>query len=108
LVCGTHFGGRLLFHKPRAQRIPQTAKEHGTQQENIEPIHHKKAIDAERGLQPCRKRCERHRKQEPKMNPHEMAIASREMVELRLLADPENAGRQKTHEIGEEARRKPD
>jgi hypothetical protein len=42
------------------------------------------------------------------MDPREMAIASREMVELRLLADPENAERQKTHEISDEARRKLD
>ena len=31
-----------------------------------------------------------------------MAIASLEIVELRLLADPENAKCQKTHRIGEE------
>src|SRR6266568_1389844 len=37
------------------------------------------------------------------MNPGEIAIASRELIELRLLADPENAQRQKTHEIGEQA-----
>ena len=38
--------------------------------------------------------------------PREMAIAAGEAVELRLLADPENAERQKTHEIGDEARQK--
>src|SRR2546421_12330010 len=42
------------------------------------------------------------------MDPREMAIAAREAVELRLLADPENAERQKTHEIGDEARQKLD
>src|SRR6266699_6545881 len=42
------------------------------------------------------------------MDPREIAIASREMVELRLLADPENTERQKTHDISEQARRKLD
>src|SRR5436305_1849008 len=38
------------------------------------------------------------------MNPGEIAIALCELIELRLLTDPENAQRQKTHEIGEQAR----
>jgi hypothetical protein len=42
------------------------------------------------------------------MDPGKMAIASSEIVELSLLADPENAERQKTHQIGEEVRRKLD
>ncbi len=38
------------------------------------------------------------------MDPGEMAIAARdEMVELRLLRDPEDAERQKTHQIGNKA-----
>src|SRR5919201_361799 len=38
------------------------------------------------------------------MDPREIAIAAREAVELSLLAHPENAERQKTHEIGDEGR----
>ena len=44
-VCRTRFDGCLIFHKPRALRIPPTAEEHGAKQKNIEPIHHQgKAI----------------------------------------------------------------
>ena len=42
------------------------------------------------------------------MNPREMEVAASKMVELSLVADPENAERQKTHEIGDEARKKLD
>ena len=39
------------------------------------------------------------------MNPGEMAIAAAEMIELRLLSDPEDSERQKTHHIDEDVRR---
>jgi hypothetical protein len=36
------------------------------------------------------------------MNPGQVAIAPSKMVKLRLLTNPENAEREKTHKIGKE------
>src|SRR5262249_23666207 len=103
-----HCGVNILSHQPCPHRIVPAAEEREADQKNVEPVDQKgDTIGHELGQQPSRKRYKCDRQQEPDMDPGEMAIAAGdEMVELRLLRDPEDAERQKAHNIRNKAKPK--
>jgi hypothetical protein len=90
----------LLFQETCPPRIAPTGEEGDPKQEQIEPVHYQgNTIRDECSQEPRRERHKRNGQQEGQMDPGEVAIASCEMVELCLLADPENAEGEKAHDI---------
>lgn len=80
-------------------------EQHESGQKNVEPVKDERGTESdELGEQPRGQRHERDREEKAKVNPGEIARALAEMIELRLLSGPEDAEREKAHQVGDPLR----
>jgi hypothetical protein len=103
LTRGAHCGGRVLLHQLGVPAVRLSSIERNTQEEDVQPVG--KQCDAI-GNESCQerrgKRHERDQKEEREVNPGQIAVAPGEAVQLGLLAHPEDAESQETHEVGDQ------
>src|ERR1700756_3056214 len=96
----------VIGNQVRASGVAPTPKEGGAEQQYVEPVDQKlNAVVDELGEQRGGKRRERDGAEKSDMNPGEIAVGAIEVVELGLLADPEDTKRHHAHQKNHQPRR---
>ena len=87
-----NFGGNIVVEQASANRVTPAPIQGNAEQQNVAPVDQKRGAVVDVFGQECgRKRRERNRAQERNVDPGQIAIGAGEVVELSLLADPEDA-----------------
>src|SRR3984893_18553536 len=103
--CGMNIRRRILGKKPRASGVAPTPEQGKAEQEDIEPVNQERDAEVDVFREQCgRKRCQRDGAEECNVNPREVAVGACELIELRLLADPEDAVGHHAHQEDKNAR----
>ena len=101
--------GRLLARQMRSFGITPGAVENDSEEEHIAPINQKRrAVFDEFGEQRGREGHDRNRREKPDVQPRKITGRARELIQLRLLSDPEDAKCQKAHRVHDKARQERD
>lgn len=103
--CGVNLRGNVVGEKTIARRVAPAPEKCHAEQQNIEPINQQgRAIVNVFGEQRRGEGNQADDAEEGNVNPGEVAIGTGEMVELGLLADPEDAKGHNTHQKDQQAR----
>jgi len=97
--------GEIIGEQMGAGGVAPAPVQGQAEEHDIEPVDEQgDAIVDELGEQRSGKRCERDSAEEGDVNPGEIAVGAGEVIELRLLADPEDAVGHDAHQKDDEAR----
>jgi hypothetical protein len=89
---GMNLQGDVFGEKMRVRGVAPTPVQDRAEQQDVDPVGEKRnTVVDELGEQRGRERSERDGAEEGDMNPREVAIGAGELIELRLLANPEDA-----------------
>ena len=103
---GVDFGRKVVDEEMGAGGVAPAPKECESEEEDVAPIDEERgAVVDEFGEQRCGEWSEGDDAEEGDVNPGEIAVGAGEVVELGLLADPEDAVGHDAHEENEQARR---
>lgn len=104
-----NFRGNVFGKKAGASRIAPAPVEGTAEQQDIEPVDQERDAEVDVFREQCgREWRQRDGAEKSDVNPGEIAVGAGELVELRLLADPEDAVRHHAHQKDEKTRRKND
>lgn len=106
---GMDFGWEIVDEEMSAGGVGPTPIEHQAEKKDVAPVDQERgAVVDEFGEQRCGKWSETDGTEEGDVDPGEIAIGAGEVVELSLLADPEDSVGHDAHEEDEQARRECD
>jgi hypothetical protein len=106
---GMNFCRDVVGEKMGAGGIGPAPVEHHAEKQDVEPVDQQgDAVVDELGEQRSRERRERDGAEEGNVNPREVAVGAGELVELGLLAHPEDAIEHDAHQKYDETRREHD
>ena len=106
---GMNFCGEVVGEKMGASGVTPAPVKRRAEKYDVEPVDEERdAVVDELGEQRCSERCEGDGAEEGNVNPREVAVGAGELVELRLLADPEDAVRHDAHQKYDETGREHD
>ncbi len=104
--CGMDFRREIVYEEVGASGVAPAPVKHEAEEEDIAPVDQERgAIVDEFGEQGCGERRERDGTEEGDVDPGEVAVGAGEIVELSLLAHPEDAVGHDAHEKDDETRR---
>ena len=102
---GVDFAGEIRFQELFFDSTGPTQVKDDTEKEDVEPVDHERgAITGELGKKRGGKRNEGHHAEEGDVNPGEASIGTFQIVELRLLSDPEDSQGEDAHGEHQQAR----
>ena len=105
--CGMDFRREIVDEEMGAGGIGPAPVKDEAEEEDVAPVDQERgAVVDEFGEQGCGERRERDGTEEGDVDPGEIAVGAGEVVELGLLADPEDAVGHDAHQEDDEARRR--
>ena len=102
--CGMDFGRKIVYEEMGAGGVGPAPVKYEAEEEDVAPVDQERgAIVDEFGEQGCGERRERDGAKEGDVDPGQIAVGAGEIVELGLLADPEDAVGHDAHHENDEA-----